>query len=405
MNAKFNTTRILGYSDWTEPTSDNRLRLMNLPALFFPKTYTLEVLAANDSGLWSEEPLQHVFTVKPAWWLRWYTLGLAVLIVGVVVLTLRRQKLEAISERDKAERYAAEADAKSRELKETFDQLDEEHKHRERLQAKNAELQAENQTAARQLIQADKLATLGTLVAGVAHDIANPTGLIQGALTSSGAIRTEIQSTIRELLSDDSEEAKALLGQFESQFTNQESAAKDIALAAARIGEINSAIRNQSRVDLAPGIVTLRTLVDECLTITRSRLIGIEVELCFEESAVVQVIRSQFGQVLINLISNAADAIGEVKGKAKSGQIRLSAKVEDKTLREFTIEDSGPGIPEDVREKILEPFFTTKEVGKGTGLGMPIVLRILDLHGLSLSIEDSADFGGAKMVIARNGEH
>ena len=173
------------------------------------------------------------------------------LIVIIVVLTLRRQKLEAISERDKAERYAAEADAKSRELKETFDQLDEEHKHRERLQAKNAELQEENQTAARQLIQADKLATLGTLVAGVAHDIANPTGLIQGALTSSGEIRTEIRATIRELLSDDSEEAKALLGQFESQFTNQESAAKDIALAAARIGEINSAIRNQSRVDLA----------------------------------------------------------------------------------------------------------------------------------------------------------
>ena len=106
-------SRILGYSEWTEPTSDNRLRLMNLPALF-SKTYILEVLAANDSGLWSEKPLQHVFTVKPAWWLRWYTLGLAVLIVIIVVLTLRRQKLEAISERDKAERYAAEADAKSR---------------------------------------------------------------------------------------------------------------------------------------------------------------------------------------------------------------------------------------------------------------------------------------------------
>ena len=135
-------------------------------------------------------------------------------------------------------------------------------------------------------------------------------------------------------------------------------------------------IRNQSRVDLAPGIVTLRTLVDECLTITRSRLIGIEVELCFEESAVVQVIRSQFGQVLINLISNAADAIGEVKGKAKSGQIRLSAKVEDKTLREFTIEDSGPGIPEDVREKILNPF-TTKEVGKELGLGCPLSCAFL----------------------------
>ena len=223
--------------------------------------------------------------------------------------------------------------------------------------------------------------------------------MIHGALTATGEIRTEIQTTIRELLSDDSDEAKALLGQFESQFANEESAAKDIALAAARIGEINSAIRNQSRVDLAPGIVTLRTLVDECLTITRSRLIGIEVDICFEESAVVHVIRSQFGQVLINLISNAADAIGEVEEKAKSGRIRLSARVEGKTLEEFTIEDSGPGIPEDARERILQPFFTTKEVGKGTGLGMPIVLRILDLHGLTLSIDDSVDLGGAKMVI------
>ena len=128
-------------------------------------------------------------------------------------------------------------------------------------------------------------------------------------------------------------------------------------------------------------------------------MIGIEVELCFEESAVVHVIRSQFGQVLINLISNAADAIGERDGRARSGRIRLSARVEDKTLKELTIEDSGPGIPQDAREKILEPFFTTKDVGKGTGLGMPIVLRILDLHGLSLSIGDSADLGGAKMVI------
>ena len=90
------------------------------------------------------------------------------------------------------------------------------------------------------------------------------------------------------------------------------------------------------------------------------------------------------------------------QGQAKNGRIRLSAKVEDKTLHELTIEDSGPGIPQDAREKILEPFFTTKEVGKGTGLGMPIVLRILDLHGLSLSIEDSVDLGGAKMVITRN---
>ncbi len=392
-------SRVVGYSNWSEPTSDNRLRLMNLPALFFPRVYTMEVSAANDSGLWSDEPLQHVFTVKPAWWLRWYTLGLALLLIIIVVLTLRRQKLEAISERDKAERYAADANAKSQALRETFDQLDEEHKHRERLQAKNAELQEENQTAARQLIQADKLATLGTMVAGVAHDIANPTGLIQGALVSTVQVRTDVHTIIRELLSDDSDDAKALLSQFDLQFAEQEAAEKDIKLAAARIAEINSAIRNQSRVDLAMSAVNMRALIDECLTITRNRVIGIDIDIDCDEQAVAYVIRSQFGQVLINLISNAADAISESPEPDSADRLRISVRIEGKKLKSLLIEDSGPGISPDAREKILEPFFTTKAVGKGTGLGMPIVLRILEHHDMSLSIEDSDDLGGAKMVI------
>ena len=67
----------------------------------------------------------------------------------------------------------------------------------------------------------------------------------------------------------------------------------------------------------------------------------------------------------------------------------------------MTIEDNGPGIPEELRAKILEPFFTTKDVGKGTGLGMPIVLRILEAHQMRLSIEDSTELGGACFRISR----
>ena len=67
----------------------------------------------------------------------------------------------------------------------------------------------------------------------------------------------------------------------------------------------------------------------------------------------------------------------------------------------MVIEDSGPGIPAELRSKILEPFFTTKSVGKGTGLGMPIVLRILERHGLSLAISDSVRLGGAAFVISK----
>ena len=63
------------------------------------------------------------------------------------------------------------------------------------------------------------------------------------------------------------------------------------------------------------------------------------------------------------------------------------------------IEDNGPGIPSEIREDILQPFFTTKDVGKGTGLGMPIVVRILAAHGMILELGDSAELGGAKLVL------
>lgn len=370
---------------------------MNLPAFFFSKEYTLEVLAANDSGVWSEEPLRHSFTVKPAWWLRWYTLGLLALIVAAIVFTLRRQKFEAILERDKAERYAADADAKSKALKETFDQLDEELKKRETLQAKNADLQRDNEIAAQQLVQADKLATMGTMVAGVAHDIANPTGLARSSLDLSADARRQFETFLFDLIPDDGgTETKAVLEEVHRFFKTHAEHEQDMALAVERIADINEAIRNQARVDQAVSLVNVRTLISECLTITKSRLIGIDVTVDCDSALEAMLVRSQFGQVLMNLLANASDAIRE---HSAEGSITISVTNSEPEGFVLTLEDSGPGIPQDLRPKILEPFFTTKDVGKGTGLGMPIVLRILEMHGLTLLIDDSERHGGAKMVI------
>ena len=118
--------------------------------------------------------------------------------------------------------------------------------------------------------------------------------------------------------------------------------------------------------------------------------------------------RSQFGQVLMNLLANGADAIREKEtsmrdaGETFSGELRIRATGNSPEAFQLTIEDNGPGIPEDIRAKILEPFFTTKEVGKGTGLGMPIVVRILENHGLKLEIGDSEALGGAKLRISHS---
>ena len=112
-----------------------------------------------------------------------------------------------------------------------------------------------------------------------------------------------------------------------------------------------------------------------------------------DDTMEVDVIRSQFGQVLMNLLANAADAIHESARDEQQAILISAAECEGRL--ELSIEDSGPGIAPELRAKILEPFFTTKAVGKGTGLGMPIVLRILEAHEMTLSIEDSISLGGA----------
>ena len=137
----------------------------------------------------------------------------------------------------------------------------------------------------------------------------------------------------------------------------------------------------------------LRPLIEECLVIVGGRIKGIDVRVEVDDTMEVDVIRSQFGQVLMNLLANAADAIHESARDEQQAILISAAECEGRL--ELSIEDSGPGIAPELRAKILEPFFTTKAVGKGTGLGMPIVLRILEAHEMMLSIEDSISLGGA----------
>ena len=148
--------------------------------------------------------------------------------------------------------------------------------------------------------------------------------------------------------------------------------------------------------------MVLRPVIDECLVIVGNRLKDIDVEVHVSDALSIEMIRSQFGQALMNLVANAADAISDSKdgegNPSRPARIKISANQPGDAFF-LIIEDSGPGIPEELRDKILEPFFTTKSLGKGTGLGMPIVLKILDAHQMTLTIDDSAQLGGAAFII------
>jgi signal transduction histidine kinase len=119
-----------------------------------------------------------------------------------------------------------------------------------------------------------------------------------------------------------------------------------------------------------------------------------EIETSFAEIPLVNCYGGEINQVVLNLIVNAAHAIGDVvKGTDKKGKIRVATRVLDDMI-EISIGDTGKGIPVDVRARIFDPFFTTKEVGKGTGQGLAIARSVVvDKHGGTLHFETELDVG------------
>ena len=140
----------------------------------------------------------------------------------------------------------------------------------------------------------------------------------------------------------------------------------------------------------------------------RTKLQSVEVNIRDRGITDITCRRSQIGQVLMNLISNAADAVKEhhdgasAPNKKKPGLIEITLlpvtqrNIDGMAIR---IEDNGPGIPEEKRQQVRETFFTTKPAGIGTGLGLSICERIIQLHQGELLIDDSIEFGGASMTV------
>jgi len=217
-----------------------------------------------------------------------------------------------------------------------------------------------------QLVQAGKLATLGELTTGVAHELNNPLnniGLFVGNaidLIELGTVDTEPERTLRELNSAMQQVRKAT--------------------------EIISHLRTFGRaasVSYEP--VNIRQVIERAISLMQEqlRLRQIEVQLHFPEEEVIVIGNAiQMEQVFINLLTNARDALSNVLRKEIT--ITCTLETESVTLR-FC--DTGPGIPPELEQRIFDPFFTTKEVGAGTGLGLSITYGIIKDHQGTIVVE------------------
>lgn len=246
---------------------------------------------------------------------------------------------------------------------------------------------------AKQLVATDRLATLGTVSAGVAHEINNPTSFVSGNVQTIERLWETVHPIIELAIANEHPEKKKLT------FACEElpKAIDGIKNGVKRISHIVRTLRTYSRQNTTSEKkdCSVQELISGALEIANHVLKhNITVEILIQNNLpLLHVDPQQIQQVLINLLINSTHAMENTK----NGQIILSAlKHDDKVIIE--ISDSGPGIPSEYLEKIWAPFFTTKPAGKGSGLGLYISRGIITDHGGKMTA-DNMPTGGAKFSI------
>ena len=267
---------------------------------------------------------------------------------------------------------------------------------------KLAEIELQNtlhelKTTQAQLIQSEKMSSLGQMVAGVAHEINNPVNFIHGNITPATQYAQDVLGILelyQQHYPNPPENIQEEIETVELEFLKQDfiKMLNSMKQGTQRIREIVLSLRNFSRLDEAEfKPVDIHEGIDSTLMILQNRLKAkpnfpeIEIVKNYASLPPVDCFPSQLNQVLMNILANAIDAL-ESQLTLSTPQIQIHTKLIENNRVAIHLSDNGSGIPPQIQSKLFDPFFTTKEVGKGTGLGLSISYQIVvNKHGGNLS--------------------
>jgi signal transduction histidine kinase len=331
--------------------------------------FLARAMVLSPNSPWSES-MVYTFEVLPPWYRTWwaylsYILIAFAFITGLIrwrTTTLRREKLKLENK----------VKARTAELHQSLETL---------------------KTTQQELIQREKMASLGELTAGIAHEIQNPLNFVNKFSEVNKELIVEMR---QELDSGNGEEAKVISKDIED---NQDK----IILHGQRADAIVKSMLQHSRAGSGKKEPTdINALADEYVRLAfhgmraKDKTFNAAIYTDFDASLEkINVIPQDIGRVLLNLLNNAFYAVHEKRQSAPDGYepaVSVSTKKRDNKIV-ITVKDNGNGIPDKIKDKIFQPFFTTKPTGKGTGLGLSLSYDMVKAHGGEIRVESKEGEG------------
>ncbi|RTL57584.1 MAG: hypothetical protein EKK37_16245 [Sphingobacteriales bacterium] len=357
------------------PYTENYL---NLPA----GKYSFKVRSKNLSGKWGEPAVLN-FTITPPWYKTWWAYTLYI----IFALGLLRAYIVFRSGMLKKENRILEekVSLRTKQLQKSIEDL--------------KETQA-------QLIHSEKMASLGELTAGIAHEIQNPLNFVNNFSEVSVELADELKTEINNLPIDAGKKTE-----LESLINDLVQNQQKINFHGKRADTIVKGMLQHSRS--STGIkepTNINTLADEYLRLSyhglraKDKSFNATMKTDFDENLpVINVVAQDIGRVILNLITNAFYSVTEKKALKQAQGVSYEPTVSVSTKKlpgavEVRVKDNGMGVPQKVLDKIFQPFFTTKPVGQGTGLGLSLSYDIIKAHGGDLKVV-TTEGEGAEFII------
>ena len=346
--------------DWRQSNTENRVYYFKVP----PGKYTFRIKAVNSSnGTWVEKSI--IINISSPWWTRWWAYCIYGLLFILLVLWVHRYQKNRLLKAER-ERTRAKELAQAKEIEKAYHEL---------------------KTTQQQLIQSEKMASLGELTAGIAHEIQNPLNFVNNFSEVNSELIAEMKQEIDKGNLDD---VKAIAN-------NIDENEQKIIFHGKRADTIVKGMLQHSRASTGQKESTdINALADEYLRLAyhglraKDKSFNATMKTDFDESiGNINIIPQDIGRVILNLITNAFYAVTEKKKQQTNGY-EPTVSVSTKKINgkvEIKVKDNGYGIPQKVLDKIFQPFFTTKPTGQGTGLGLSLSYDIVKAHGGELKVE------------------